>query len=72
MIEAAAAEKAPHKVCQYVFELANCFNSFYHDNHIISEEDTARKNSWLKLITLTEEIIGVCLDLLGIEVPDRM
>lgn len=63
---------APHKICQFIYDLSNEFNKFYHDNRIISEQDTLRQYSWLKLIILTRDILITCLDLLGIEVPDRM
>jgi len=36
---------------------------------IISEQDSAKQNSWLKLISMTRDILVTCLDLLGIEVP---
>ena len=65
-------EKAPHRLCAYMYDLANAFNRFYHDNRIISEEDANKKNSWLKLIKLTADVLTACLDLLGVEVPERM
>lgn len=65
-------EYAPHKICQYIYELSNAFNRFYHENKIIAEEDALRQASWIKLITLTREILVTCLDLLGIEVPEKM
>lgn len=65
-------EYTPNRICQYIYDLANEFNSFYHSNRILSEEDRDRKISWIKLITLTKDILVGCLDLLGIEVPDRM
>ena len=39
MIEKAAEELAPHRVCQYIYELSNAFNSFYHANSTLVEED---------------------------------
>ena len=65
-------EKAPHRLCAYMYDLANAFNRFYHDNRIISEENEATRNSWLKLIKLTADVLTCCLDLLGVEVPERM
>ncbi|MBP5304602.1 MAG: arginine--tRNA ligase [Lachnospiraceae bacterium] len=65
-------EKAPHRLCAYMYDLANAFNRFYHDNRIISEENETTKNSWLKLIKLTADVLTCCLDLLGVEVPERM
>lgn len=63
---------SPHRLCQYVYELSNIFNKFYHENKIISEQNTLRQFSWIKLITVAKDILTVCLDLLGIEVPDKM
>ena len=39
MMENAYEEKAPHKICAYIYELANAFNGFYHETKILSEED---------------------------------
>ena len=72
MMETAFEENAPHKVCQYIYDLSNAFARFYHENKIIAEEDKARQASWIALITLTKGILETCVDLLGMEAPDRM
>lgn len=72
VLENSFAETAPHKICQYVYETANAFNSFYHDIKILSEEDEARKDSYIGLITLTKRVLETCIGLLGIEAPERM
>ena len=72
VLENSFAETAPHKICQYVYETANAFNSFYHDTKILSEEDEARKDSYIGLITLTKRVLETCIGLLGIEAPERM
>ncbi len=71
-MQAVFEEKAPHKLCQYLYEISNAFNHFYHENKILTEEDRARRGSWILLITLTADILATGLDLLGIETPDRM
>lgn len=71
-ITAAFAENAPHRVCQYIYDLSNAFNKFYHENKIIANEDEKVRTSWIQLITLTCNILNTCIDLLGIEAPDRM
>jgi arginyl-tRNA synthetase len=71
-ITAAFAENAPHRVCQYIYDLSNAFNKFYHENKIIANEDEKIRSSWIQLITLTCNILTACIDLLGIEAPDRM
>lgn len=72
VVELSYAEYAPHKICQYIYELANAFNSFYHENKIISEEDKEKQKSWISLITLVQNILDTGITLLGFEAPDRM
>lgn len=72
MIATAYTEMAPHRICSYIYDLANAFNSFYHDNKIISEEDEEKQASWITLITLVQEQLLTCIDLLGFDAPERM
>ncbi|MGH4126066.1 MAG: arginine--tRNA ligase [Clostridium sp.] len=72
MIESSFIERAPHKICEYLFETSNIFNRFYHENRILKEENLEKRMSWLNLINLTKGIIETGLDLLGIETPDKM
>lgn len=71
-IEHAFEENAPHKICQFIYELANAFNSFYHENKIISEEDAEKKEEWMALILLVLNLLEICIGLLGFEAPERM
>lgn len=71
-IEAAFHDKAPNRICDYIYDVSNLFNKFYHDHVIITEEDIIKKMSWIKLITLTKNVLEASLDLLGMEAPDRM
>lgn len=72
VMESAYEEKAPYKICQYIYEVSNCFNAFYHDTKILSEKDEERKKGYIALISLTKNILEQCIDLLGIGCPDRM
>lgn len=72
MMETAFAECAPHKICAYIYDLANAFNRFYHETKIISEEDEVKKAGLIALLVLTKEILETCIDLLGFSAPDRM
>ena len=65
-------EKAPHKICSYIYELANAFNSFYHETRILAEEDEAQKKSYIGLLILVKNILESCIDMLGFEAPERM
>lgn len=72
MMENAYEEVAPHKVCAYIYGLANAFNRFYHENRILAEEDEAKKQSWLALLVLTRDILEACIEVLGFHAPERM
>lgn len=72
VLESSFAETAPHKICQYIYELSNAFNSFYHDNKILAQEDKERQASWIQLITLVKDVLSTCIDVLGFEAPERM
>ena len=72
MIESAFEEKAPHKVCAYIYEVSNAFNSFYHETKILSEENQAQKESYIRLLQLTKRVLETSIDLLGFEAPDKM
>ena len=72
MMENAYDEVAPHKICAYIYDLANALNRFYHENRILAEEDETKKHSWLGLLILTKEILEACIDVLGFSAPERM
>ena len=72
MIESAFEEKAPHKICAYIYEVSNAFNSFYHETKILSEENQAQKESYIRLLQLTKRVLETSMDLLGFEAPDKM
>ena len=72
VLSLAYREVAPHRICQYIYDLANAFNSFYHGTKIITQENELQKASWISLIKLVQDILLICIDLLGIEAPERM
>lgn len=65
-------EKAPHKLCSYIYDLANALNSFYHETKILSETDEKKKASYIGTLSLVKDILESCIDLLGFEAPERM
>lgn len=71
-VESACEEKAPYKICAYIYDLANAFNSFYHETRILAEEDEQRKNALIALLVLTRDVLETCIDMLGFSAPDRM
>ena len=72
VMAAAYEELAPHKICAYIYDLANAFNRFYHETKILAEEDGERKKSYIALLLLVKEILESCIDVLGFEAPERM
>ena len=72
VMENAFEEIAPHKICSYIYELANAFNSFYHETKIMSEENEQIQKSYIRLLELTKSVLETCIDLLGFQAPERM
>ncbi len=72
MVDQAISTTEPAVLAKYAFRLAQTFNNFYHRYHILSEPDAARQNFLLYLVHLVSETLIQTLDLLGIEVPERM
>ncbi|MCI5640372.1 MAG: arginine--tRNA ligase, partial [Lachnospiraceae bacterium] len=72
VVQAAYEEQAPHKICQFVYELSDAFNKFYHENKIVTNPDEKTRESFVKLSALVGEILETAVSLLGLEAPDRM
>ena len=72
VMDMAYRELAPHKICAYIYDLANAFNRFYHETKIITEEDAEKKAGLIALLILTRNVLETCIDLLGFKAPDRM
>lgn len=71
-VDAALRNYAPHHLCDYAFRVAQAFSSFYGNCHILSEEDEAVRSSRLALCALTYRQLELVLNLLGIDIPERM
>jgi arginyl-tRNA synthetase len=65
-------ERAPNKIADYAFGLAQTFSGYYANFHILSEQDKALLRSRLALCAVTLRALELSLSLLGIEVPERM
>lgn len=71
VVQRAADRYEPHHVTRYVLDLAQAFNKFYHDNPILSAEDSV-KRSMLALVDATRIGIKNALALLGMQAPEQM
>lgn len=72
MMQSAAEETAPHKVCAYIYDLANAFNHFYHETKILGEEDEAKREGLLALLVLARNVLETCIHVLGFSAPEKM
>ncbi len=72
VMESAYEEMAPHKVCAYIYDLANAFNHFYHETKIMAEPDPMQQAGYIQLLGLTKKALEICIDILGFEAPERM
>lgn len=72
VIENAFEEMAPHKICAFIYDLANAFNRFYHETKILAEENESVQKSYVALLVLTKQVLESCIDVLGFEAPERM
>jgi len=71
-LERAAADSLPHVLCEYAYELAGVFSTFYQASSILHEEDAARRSAWLGLTERTLATLEMVLGLLGLSAPERM
>lgn len=71
-IEQAAEELAPHKICGYIYNVADAFSGFYHETNILAESDKKKQSGYIALISLVRRVLETCIDLLGFEAPERM
>ncbi|MBD5550824.1 MAG: arginine--tRNA ligase [Lachnospiraceae bacterium] len=72
MMENAYQEMAPHKICAYMYDLANALNHFYHETKILTQENESEKSAYIALLALTLQVMETCIDVLGFSAPERM
>lgn len=70
-VSSVAATLEPHRLCNYLFELASAFTDFYEACPVLQADEPTR-SSRLALCALADRTLTRALDLLGIEVPERM
>ena len=72
IVDQAIATQEPAGLAKYAFRLAQAFNNFYHRFHILSEPDADRQQFLLYLVHLVNQTLTSALELMGIEIPERM
>ncbi len=71
-VESSARDLSPNRICAYIYELSNAFNSFYHGTKILAETDANKKESYIALLNTTLKVLETGIDLLGFVSPERM
>jgi arginyl-tRNA synthetase len=71
-VQDAAHGLTPATIANFVYETAKEFNQFYHEYSVLNEPDVNVSAFRLKLCVLTAQVIKSAMELLGIEVPERM
>ena len=61
-----------HMLAYYAYELATMFHAYYSQHKIIDRENVSQTKGRLALVRLVKEALGVCLELLGVDKPERM
>lgn len=72
VVRNAYEELAPHKICSYIFNLSDAFNTFYHDNKILSEDNKEKQAGYIYLLNATKKALEKSIDILGFDAPERM
>jgi len=72
VVSESVRETKPHIVCNYGYELATAFNSFYHNSPVLQSEDAKQKNFRLTLVKSAKEMLEKVFDLIGMEAPEKM
>ena len=70
-INGAWKDLAPHRICSYIYALANNFNSLYHDVKFLNLPEK-EKESCMALLMLTFRVLSTCIHTLGFSAPERM
>lgn len=71
-IEGAAAQRAPHRITNYVQKLASLFHSYYNECKVINQDDLKMTNARLALLKACKITIKNSLELVGVSAPERM
>ncbi len=72
LVEESVRETKPHMVCNYGYDLATAFNSFYQHSPVLQSSDAKQKNFRLTLVKSTRETLQKVFDLIGMEAPEKM
>ncbi len=65
-------DKSLNAITDYLYELSTNFNRFYTECHVLNESDKNKQESWAYLTSIVYKVNKILLDILAIDIPDRM
>ena len=71
-IEECVEYKEPHRMCNYVYKLAQLFHSFYNECKVIDKDNLALTKQRLALVKACQIVLSNGLELIGVTAPDKM
>lgn len=71
-LQLAYRDAAPNIICSYIYDLAGAVNKFYHETHILTEEDIEKQKGYIASIALAKSVLETCIDILGFDAPEKM
>ena len=69
VVREATARRGPHAIPAYAIRVADDFHRFYHHHRVLDAPEEAFR---LALCVATRDVVATCLDLIGVEAPERM
>ena len=72
VLDKAYEVKSLNDIADYLYKLTSAYNKFYAENRILTEKDINKKSSWLALTNIVKSTNEMLLDILAIEVPEKM
>lgn len=71
-LEKSMETKSLNEIAEYLYKLTSFYNKFYAENKIITEEDKELQSSWIVLTKIVYKINQILLDVLAMDIPDKM
>jgi len=65
-------DRSLNALCLASYDLASAFSTFYNNHHILNESDKEKQASYVSLLKLVKKELTQALNVLGIELPERM
>ena len=72
ILDSSFESKSLNEIADYLYRLTSSYNKFYAENHILTCDDPELKNTWLALTKLVKDTNLLLLNILAIEVPEKM